>query len=434
MILNKNVFLGLLLAIRTAGMENGVHEASARAVHGKMNPIPPECLSGMMSPGFQNKNVTEETYYLVELYMVDFGDNGTTYENQLRVLPQNYTIHTIIVEPMQDYSHGAPKLKVTLVEDVEAVTNNHWAPPPERRLDSNDIPGSEKITFPMKVSDSLTLRRAYYRHIPSGVDIKGILIQFHGWGDTCESWEEYSKTTVIADELGLILITACGSEYGFYSNYVKYMHGWNAGVCCIQRQDIDDVEYVRMILEKENINNLPVYAYGYSNGGMMVESLLCHKVVDMAVSVNGVLALNPGLQGALKTCDNIYRVGEKPATPRVASVHCMDDEIVPYNGSAPEHSFWNLLRKYFISDLFPRSNKDIRRWAKRLGCERKASRRVKINSWTRLQEWVCPGEERVVSIQRSNCSYQGGRAHQVIRTFDFDPARWAAEFFTEGLR
>ncbi|EER09310.1 hypothetical protein Pmar_PMAR027083, partial [Perkinsus marinus ATCC 50983] len=77
-----------------------------------------------------------------------------------------------------------------------------------------------------------------------------------------------------------------------------------------------------IIIQRENKANLPVYGYGYSNGGMLVESLLCHKIIQRAVSVNGVLALRPGLTKAFKVCDNIYddtTVVPKPPAPRMAS-------------------------------------------------------------------------------------------------------------------
>ncbi|KAF4718081.1 hypothetical protein FOZ63_019985, partial [Perkinsus olseni] len=140
---------------------------------------------------------------------------------------------------------------VRVIDDVlvanrrRAATNTSSVP---RRMQTDGIPGSEKFSFVMK-----------------DVEVKGILIQYHGWGDTCESWEAYSETTAVADENGLILITACGTNYGWFSSRLAPMHGWNAGACCLQRQDIDDVEYTKTIIERENKNNLPVYGYGYSN-------------------------------------------------------------------------------------------------------------------------------------------------------------------------
>ncbi|KAF4673905.1 hypothetical protein FOL47_009936 [Perkinsus chesapeaki] len=381
------------------------------------------------------KRVTSETYYTVDLYRVDVTDLVATYKNKLRVMPQNYTIYSVINEPNQNYSAEQPQLSVRIVDNLvtsEATYVSEWNSPAGGELNVRDIPGTDKFTFQQKVSDSLTLTRSYYRHVPIDGNIRGILIQYHGWRNTCESFEEESQMTAIADKHGLMLIHACGSEYGFYSSYFKYIHGWNAGTCCIQRDDINDVEYTRMILARENHNHLPVYGYGYSNGGMMVEALLCHKVIDMAVSVNGVLALHPGLQGSLKTCDNIYSKTQRLVVPSVASIHCVDDEVVPYNGSTYGTTLWDWSRFYFVNDMFPRTNKDMRRWARRLGCERKASHKEKINDWTRLQEWVCPGQERVVSIKRFNCSYQGGFAHSVIRTPDFDPAEWAVNFFVRN--
>ncbi|EER18156.1 hypothetical protein Pmar_PMAR005558, partial [Perkinsus marinus ATCC 50983] len=176
---------------------------------------------------------------------------------------------------------------------------------------------------------TVNLTRSYYRHLPpEGVEIKGILIQYHGWLETCEFFENKFHNAAIADKYGLILISACGSGYGWFSTRLYAVHAWNAGVCCTSNQNIDDLEYTRIIIQRENKANLPVYGYGYSNGGMLVESLLCHKIIQGAVSVNGVLALQPGLTKAFKVCDNIYNdttVVPKPPAPRMASVHCIDD-------------------------------------------------------------------------------------------------------------
>ncbi|KAF4692436.1 hypothetical protein FOZ60_013391 [Perkinsus olseni] len=379
-------------------------------------------------------NVSEYTYFEVYSYSVDFSDKGVTFTNELLVLPQYYSIDTVIDEPYQNQSDDAPQFSVRISIGLPVVGGRHIvikedAPAGEVRL--KGIPGSEKFSFEMDIDGwfgKTTLTRSYYRHMPpKGVEVKGILIQYHGYHETCEKWENKFNNSLLADKYGLILITACGSSYGWYSNYIKPVHGWNAGICCLKRDDIDDVNYTRIILEKENKNNLPVYGYGFSNGGMMVESLLCHKVVQMAVSVNGVLALKPGLNGTFKTCDNIYNnasFGPKPPVPRVASIHCIDDQWVPYNGSI----YGKDVKRYFSSNLLPRTNRDIRRWASRFGCERKVTNTTRINKWTRLKEWKCSGKERAVSIKRFNCSYHGS-AHKVIKTQDLDPADWAIKFF-----
>ncbi|KAF4689248.1 hypothetical protein FOZ60_001944 [Perkinsus olseni] len=308
----------------------------------RSHPIPPQCLNGAMDPvslseecipPFLNHmlvnaatpRMREELRRLklnvsrihllreVYSYSVDFSDKGVTFKNKLLVLPQNYSIDTVIDEPYQNQSDDAPQFDVRISTGLPVVGGSHIvinedAPAGEVRL--KEIPGSEKFSFKngywwvvwQNYSNTFLLSP----HPPKDVEVKGILVQYHGYRDTCETWENYSKTTPLADKYGLILITACGSWYGWYSSYLKSASGWNAGVCCVKRDDIDDVNYTRIILERENKDNLPVYGYGYSNGGMMVESLLCHKVIQMAVSVNGVLALKPGLDGTFKTCDDIY--------------------------------------------------------------------------------------------------------------------------------
>ncbi|KAF4679102.1 hypothetical protein FOZ60_015488 [Perkinsus olseni] len=456
------IVLLYLLPAAVLGLPDNAGGTLRKVGNGALHPIPPQCLNGAMDPvslseecipPFLNHmlvnaatprmreelrrlklNVSEYTYFEVYSYSVDFSDKGVTFKNKLLVLPQNYSIDTVIDEPYQNQSDDAPQFDVRISTGLPVVGGSHIvinedAPAGEVRL--KEIPGSEKFSFKMDIGGwfgKTTLTRSYYRHIPpKDVEVKGILVQYHGYRDTCETWENYSKTTPLADKYGLILITACGSWYGWYSSYLKSASGWNAGVCCVKRDDIDDANYTRIILERENKDNLPVYGYGYSNGGMMVESLLCHKVIQMAVSVNGVLALKPGLDGTFKTCDDIYNnatFGPKPPVPRVASIHCLDDEWVPYRGSIDGKKY----KKYFSSDLLPRTNRDIRRWASRFGCEKNVTTKTRIKRWLRLKEWKCPGEERVVSIKRKNCSFHGS-AHRVVRTQYLDPAEWAIKFF-----
>ncbi|KAF4717722.1 hypothetical protein FOZ63_031248, partial [Perkinsus olseni] len=423
------------LSVLTEAMGEHIAGGYGRFLSSAMQPIPGECLEDFDEAASETENcipifwnhlvvsaatpkitqelrrrrrdVSGETYYTVELYNVVSSDKGAVHENQLRVLPQDCVIHTIIDQPNQNRSSYTPKLTVHIVDIMPTpregrVTSEVSA---ARRVQRDGIPGMESFSFGMKVSDSWTLTRHYYRHVPQGVPIKGILIQYHSWRKTCESWERRHKPIPLADKYGLILIIACGSEYGWYSSVFKSISGWNAGICCTKRQDIDDVEYTRIIIKRENKNNLPVFGYGLSNGGMMVESLLCHKVIQMAVSVNGVLALNPGLQGSFKTCDNLYNdasLGPKPPVPRVASIHCLDDDIVPYNGSLGYPKPRRFLSTYFATNLLPRTNRDISRWAGRVGCKKKETTKTKIAKWTRLKEWKCPAKKSVVSIKRIN--------------------------------
>ncbi|KAF4653467.1 hypothetical protein FOZ61_008952 [Perkinsus olseni] len=329
-------------------------------------------------------NVSDRGFFNVELYSVTVSNESTTDENHLRAVPGGYLIYTVIVEPPQDPSALSPQFIVRTVEVLSMSPRRylmaHETPvrrmlqaedpdePEEEETEPKDIPGSEKFSFNVEIDaswwqwdDKKPITRSYYRRLPpEGVEIKGILIRNFGW---------------------------------------YYTSGWYAGVCCVDDHRIDDVEYTKTILERENKNNLPVYGYGYSNGGMMVESLLCHKVIQGAVAVNGVLALEPGLQGSFDTCDDIYNdanFGPKPPVPRVVSIHCIDDEVVPYNGS--ELNPPNPLSPW-PETKFPRTNRDIRRWAGRLGCARKETTKTKLNDEMTLKEWKCPGEERAVSIK-----------------------------------
>ncbi|KAF4651141.1 hypothetical protein FOL46_000522, partial [Perkinsus olseni] len=347
--MSTSKYLTLLLchvAVLTEAMGEHIAGGHGRFLSSAMQPILGECLEDFDEAASETENcipifwnhmvvsaatpqitqelrrlrrdVSGETYYTVERYNVVSSEKGAVDENQLRVLPQDYVIHTVIDQPNQNRSSYTPQLTVHIVDDICRL-----------------------------LEEGMRLPR---------------FLRPEDWRKTCESWERRHKSIPLADKYGLILTIACGSEYGWYSSVFKSISGWNAGICCTKRQDIDDVEYTRIIIKREDKNNLPVYGYGYSNGGMMVESLLCHKVIQMAVSVNGVLALKPGLNGTFETCDDIYNnatFGPKPPVPRVASIHCLDDEWVPYNGSLGYLKARRFLSTYFATNLLPRTNRDI---------------------------------------------------------------------------
>ncbi|KAF4741262.1 hypothetical protein FOZ62_026737, partial [Perkinsus olseni] len=115
-------------------------------------------------------------------------------------------------------------------------------------------------------------------------------------------------------------------------------------------------------------------------------------------------------------------LGPKPLAPRVASVHCLDDEYVPYEGSESTYSAW------FFWTYFPRTNRDLRRWASRVGCEDDVTTKTKINDWITLKEWKCPAEERVALVKRFECGRHDKSPHKVVRTPDFDPIKWSVKF------
>ncbi|KAF4663531.1 hypothetical protein FOL47_005706 [Perkinsus chesapeaki] len=356
-------------------------------------------------------------------------------------MPLDHVVHTVIDE--EESGSGSSYRTTLRVRMARLVVEppSVFEAPATRRLDDEPIPG-EKISFSqltkyissgLVMATRLSLTRSYYRYIPKNVEIKGILIQFGGWKQSCEDWERKSNTSAVADKYGFILLTACGSEFGMFSTIFKTKPGFDAGACCTSR-DIDDVEYVKTILYRENSRRLPIYGYGYSNGGMMVQTLLCHKVIISGVTLNGILAIDYDPESSFAKCDEVYhdpRHYQWRSNTSMANIHCLDDERVPFDGLPPP-KLKDRLNYYFGAYVFPGAklpavDRNMIRWAERVGCEATTST-TNISQWTQQIEWSCPPRKRVVSIQRSNCTYHG-RAHRVIKTSDLDPASWAAEFF-----
>ncbi|KAF4757972.1 hypothetical protein FOZ63_010329, partial [Perkinsus olseni] len=140
------VILPLCLAVPIVGLVVSDVSGAPGFDSDELKPIPSTCLGGFLSPAFDAKaclpvfwnhmvvsaatsklneelrrlkrDVSDNTYYTVELYNVIVIGKGATHMNQLRVLPQDYTIYTVINEPQQDESADAPEFSVRVIDDV----------------------------------------------------------------------------------------------------------------------------------------------------------------------------------------------------------------------------------------------------------------------------------------------------------------------------
>jgi len=178
-----------------------------------------------------------------------------------------------------------------------------------------------------------------------------LVFAFHGLGDNCHSFGHNTGMVDQADMHNFILVYPCGFN-GILGT------AWNAGTCCLEGYNIDDVAFTRNMVtymsSNYNIDKTRLYTTGFSNGAFMTERLLC-EASDLFVagaSVSGVVVLLPGNSGGLTACDQKYSANNYSST--LLHIHGNLDVVVPWTGDA-------LLG-------FPEVPTDFSRWAQRVGC------------------------------------------------------------------
>ncbi|KAF4653122.1 hypothetical protein FOL47_010700, partial [Perkinsus chesapeaki] len=213
--------------------------------------------------------------------------------------------------------------------------------------------------------------RAYRVYTPKNTPITSLLLTLHGFGESSDTFLWYTDFRKYANKYGyeIILPQAIG---------IDGSRSWNAGGCCFPKYD--DISYIKSAIEarRKVHGNVPVYGYGFSNGGMLTEVLMCEGVVQRGVSASGVLTIGPGGNKGLDVCDEKMKEGNQAFNRSLLVFHGSVDGIVPWSGVS-------------LFGSFPQKWNSFDRWAKRLGC---SSQDEKV--WTGWFTWFwrlpCPKE------------------------------------------
>jgi polyhydroxybutyrate depolymerase len=127
-----------------------------------------------------------------------------------------------------------------------------------------------------------TQMRTYVVRVPPGYTGEApvpVVIDFHPLGGSGSSWKNSSGFGALADREGFIMVWPNGVG-----------NSWNVGRCCppAMDQDVDDVAFVRAIVEQLQIDacidGKRVYATGCSNGGGMSYKVAC-ETADIIAAV-----------------------------------------------------------------------------------------------------------------------------------------------------
>lgn len=194
------------------------------------------------------------------------------------------------------------------------------------------------------------LPRTYRVHLPPQYDRQRawpVVLAFHGGGTNAESMIAFCGLSEKADAVGFVAVYPEGT------GRVAGAYTWNGGNCCgyAQRQQTDDVRYVRKLLDDLakviNVDHRRVFATGMSNG-----AILCYL---LASELSDRLAAIAPVAGPMGT-DSCWP--QQPVS--VLHFHGTLDQFAPYAGG---HGKRSLTQTEFFS-----VDHSIRCWVAANGC------------------------------------------------------------------
>lgn len=146
--------------------------------------------------------------------------------------------------------------------------------------------------------------RCYITYIPEGVDTTSsapLIVELHGWAASAFETRALTDITLLADEVGAIVVHAEGI---IVDNTTLDMGGneeaWNAGYCCgdALAYEIDDVDYLRQVIAKTveayPVDEQRIYVTGWSNGCMMAQrmALQASDLITAVACTSGYLSIH----------------------------------------------------------------------------------------------------------------------------------------------
>jgi len=169
---------------------------------------------------------------------------------------------------------------------------------------------SDNIVFPGYNPDEYQCfvhndwERCYITYIPESVTETSsapLIVELHGWAGSAFETRNLTEVTLLADEVGAIVVHAEGI---IVDNTTLDMGGneesWNAGYCCgdALALEIDDVDYLRQVIA-QTVENYPVdeqriYITGWSNGCMMAQrmALQASDLIAAVACTSGYLSIH----------------------------------------------------------------------------------------------------------------------------------------------
>ncbi|MCU1370625.1 MAG: hypothetical protein JWO77_1819 [Ilumatobacteraceae bacterium] len=188
-------------------------------------------------------------------------------------------------------------------------------------------------------------------HIPASVtgdDPAPLVVLLHGYGANGEGQAAYLRMEEAADEAGMLLVAADGTENATGKQF------WNAtDACCGPGSDIDDSGYITDVITKVSqdhaVDPERIFVVGHSNGGFMANRMAC----DHADMVAAIVSIEGATYEDADDCT--------PSEPvSVLLVHGTADTTIPYDGGS------------IGPNSFPSAEGTLDRWVALDGCDEAA--------------------------------------------------------------
>lgn len=156
-----------------------------------------------------------------------------------------------------------------------------------------------------------------------------LVVVLHGYGATGLAQSYYFTFPQLVDKNEFVVIAPDGLKNDGGSRY------WNgANRCCTLGNDVDDVGYIKRLVEEAktlyNIDAGRVYAVGHSNGGFMAYRLACEasEVFTAIASLAGAAWIDPA------DCAPLAGGTYQPVS--VLSLHGTGDATIAYTGGSAD--------------------------------------------------------------------------------------------------
>lgn len=195
--------------------------------------------------------------------------------------------------------------------------------------------------------------------------------------------------------------------------------GWNAGTCCLRGSEVDDNDFAKKMITtlqaNFRINKTRIFSSGFSNGGMISETLACQNpgMFRAIASVGGANVMLPGNAEGMMNCDKAYAsangASSADKTTSTLLIHGDNDPTVKFEGDA-------LLG-------FPPTMDDFAAWSQRNKCNGNTKNTLSKPDFKNIVYDNCAHRSQVEVVR-----HFGGK-HVWPQERDFNATTYIVDFF-----
>ncbi|KAF4653005.1 hypothetical protein FOL47_010759 [Perkinsus chesapeaki] len=200
--------------------------------------------------------------------------------------------------------------------------------------------------------------RKYNVYTPKHKAVTSLLLALHDFGEQRAYFLYHTDFRKHANTYGYeLLVPQAAARGGAYP-------AWNAGGCCVLRNDSmipNDTHFIEAIIAARRAvyGDVPVYGYGFGNGGMMIETLMCDGVIIKGVDAAGTLAISDNYKTGIAACDERFqRAAALSTETSLLIIHGTFDFFISWSGETA-----------MFGNRVPAKWDNFIGWGARLGCD-----------------------------------------------------------------